>query len=130
MLTIKFNRNYFLLAILLFFTEVFIALKVNDDIIRPYGGDFLVVILIYCAWKSFFNTSLLPTCMSVLFFSYTVEILQYFQVVKLLGLENNKLARIIIGTSFAWTDILSYTLGIGLVYLLENRLIRKKSNFS
>jgi hypothetical protein len=92
---------------------------VHDAIIRPYVGDFLVVILLYCLVKSFFNTGPWVTALSVLLFSYAVEALQYIHIVSILGLEKYTLARVIIGTSFAWTDIGMYTLGILLVVLAE-----------
>jgi len=125
---LKFNRQYFILAILLFVTEVLIAVYAHDSIIRPYGGDFLVVILIYCFVKSFVNTSVLLTAVCVLLFSYMVETLQYFHIVDRLGLQNSKLARILIGTSFAWVDLIAYTLGIAVVLFIENR-IAKRSQF-
>lgn len=114
-----FNKQYFLLATLLFTIEVLIALYVDDTIIRPYIGDFLVVILIYCFVKAFFNLPFLATGIGVLLFSYTIEILQYFHVVKLLGLQHCTIAKIIIGTSFAWIDLIAYTAGILLVLFIE-----------
>jgi len=41
--------------------------------------------------------------------------------VRRLGLEKYALARVIFGTNFAWTDIVVYTLGAGLVLLVEFR---------
>ncbi len=115
----KFQKNYFLLAILLFFVEVYIALYVRDKIIRPYGGDFLVVILIYCAVKSYLDISAWKAAFGTLIFSYFVEIAQYFQIVELLGLGDSQMANVVIGNSFAWEDILAYTLGVALVVLIE-----------
>ena len=121
---IQFHKKYFLLVLLLFLTEVFIGTYLHDAIIRPYGGDFLVVILIYCFVKSFLNTPVKATALAVLLFSYLIETLQYFHLVDLLGIKS-KIARIVIGTSFAWIDLLAYTLGILLVLIVEFRL--KKS---
>ena len=42
---------------LLFLTEVFIALYINDAFIRPYGGDILVVLLVYYFLKTFIKTN-------------------------------------------------------------------------
>lgn len=124
----KFNPRYFVYAILLFITEVLIALFVHDQFIRPYIGDFLVVILIYCFVKSFLNTPVVPTAIGVLFFAYTVELLQYFRIVEVLGLQHSRAARIIIGSAFEWRDMLAYTLGILAVVLIEKRrLIFRKS---
>ena len=96
-----------------------IAIYLHDAIIRPYGGNFLVVILIYCFVKSFLNTPVFPTALAVLLFSYAIETLQYFNLVDLLGLEKSTIARTVIGTSFAWTDLLAYTLGVLLVLIVE-----------
>lgn len=117
-----FNRTYFVITVFLFLVEVFIALYVNDSFIRPYGGDFLVVILIYCFLKSFLKINDLPAAISVLVFAYTIEILQHFHLVDRLGLSEYKLARVVIGNSFQWFDLVAYTLGIGVVILAEKLL--------
>jgi len=114
-----FYPKYFIAALLLLLTEIFIGFFMHDSIIRPYGGDLLVVILVYCLVKSFVNGPVGITALGVLLFSYLIETLQYFHIVRVLGLERYAIARVIIGTSFAWTDILAYTLGIGLVLLVE-----------
>ena len=116
---LKFNKKYFIIAVGIFVIEVVIALFIHDKIIRPYIGDFLVVILIYCSVKSFLNTSVYPTALAVLLFSCLVELSQYFHLVNYLGLQNSKLARTIIGTSFEWTDLATYTTGIVVVILIE-----------
>jgi hypothetical protein len=118
--------KYGLLALLLFGIEVLIALYLHDRIIRPYIGDLLVVILIYCCVKAVINAPVFATALGVLLFAYAVETLQYFRVVDLLGLGHSKLARVIIGSSFEWMDMLAYTLGIGLVLILERLAERSK----
>jgi hypothetical protein len=117
----KFQKHYFFIALILFFTEIIIALYFHDEIIRPYGGDFLVVILLYCLVKAFINTKVRATALAVLLFSYLMETLQYFHFVEVIGLNQYALARIIIGTYFTWTDILAYTLGILLVIAIEKK---------
>ena len=123
----KFQKNYFLLAILLFLVEVYIALYVRDKIIRPFGGDLLVVILIYCAVKSCLDISVWKAALGTLIFSYFVEIAQYFQIVKWLGLGDSQMANVVIGNSFAWEDILAYTLGIAVVVLIEKYFFKNKN---
>ena len=98
-----------------------IAIFAHDQFIRPFVGDVLVVILIYCSIMSFLRTRVIPTAIFVLLFAYTLEILQYFRIVEVLGLQTSRIARIVIGTTFEWTDLLAYTLGIGLVLILEKR---------
>lgn len=115
----RFQPLYFVATIALLLTEVLIALFVHDKFIRPYIGDTLVVMLLYCFVQSFFKLPVIPTALAVLAFSYLVETLQYFKIIKLLGLQHSKVAKIIIGTSFAWADIIAYTIGIILVILVE-----------
>ena len=114
----RLHKRYLLLSILLLIIEILIAACLNDSIIRPYGGDFLVVILIYCTIRSFLNISVLRTALIVLLISYIVEITQYFRLADMLGVRSRVL-RILMGSYFTWNDILSYTLGIIFVILLE-----------
>lgn len=127
-LMFKFSWYYFSCALLLFVTEIGIAVYAHDDIIRPYFGDFLVVILIYCFVKSFFETPVTATVIGVLLFSYLIETLQYFHIVNVLGLQNSKIASTVIGTYFTWNDIVMYTLGTLLVWLVEVKLLHKPAN--
>ncbi len=126
MSNLRFNKKYFIIAVPIFFAEIIIALFIHDKIIRPYIGDFLVVILIYYFIKSFLNISVWPLAISVLLFSYAVETSQYFNMVAKLGLQHSKLARIIMGTSFEWIDIIAYTAGIALVVFIETVYSNKK----
>ena len=121
--SVKINKRYLMLTVLLFIIELIIGIYVHDKIIRPYIGDLLVVILLYCLLKSFIEIPLIPAAIGVLIFAYIVEISQYFDIVDRIGLGSYKLARIIIGTSFSWTDMLCYTIGIGIVIITE-KLIR------
>lgn len=113
------RRPYLLAALLLFLIELFIALYVRDRFIRPYVGDFLVVILIYCFLMSFWRAAPLKVALWVLAFSFAVEVGQHFHLVDRLGLGQCEVARIVIGTGFAWEDLLAYTLGIAAVLVVE-----------
>ena len=101
----------------------------HDDIIRPYLGDVLVVMLLYCFIRSFLKLNVTPTTISVLLFAYLVETLQYFNIVERLGLKDSPLANIVIGNYFTWIDILAYTLGALVVLAFEIRWSRiRKAN--
>jgi hypothetical protein len=99
-----FNKKYFYLTLLLFLIEVCIAVFVNDSFIRPFVGDVLVVILIYCSVKSVWKIRSTTAAISVLVFAGTIEILQYFKLVHVLGLQKNKIMSIAIGSTFDWKD--------------------------
>ncbi len=115
-----FNLKFFLFTIILFVVEVLIALYVRDAFFRPYFGDYLVVMLIYCAVRTFIKIKPLPAAVGVLLFAYTVELLQYFNIVERLGLSHSQLARTVIGFGFEWWDMLAYKLGIITIIILEN----------
>lgn len=116
----RFNAYYFYWTVILFITEVYIGVFVKDDFVRPYMGDFLVVILIYTFVRAFFKYPILKTAIGVLVFSFIVEILQHFNIVEVLGLDSSALARTVIGTSFDSEDFIAYTLGIAMVLGCEH----------
>jgi hypothetical protein len=127
----EFKFNYFMIAVSLFVIEIIIALFIKDNFIRPYVGDVLVVILIYCVVKSFINTPIFATAIAVLLFSFVVETLQYFHFIKLIGLEKSTIASVVIGTDFAWEDLLAYIIGIAIVLVYEqNKKNRLKTSDS
>lgn len=114
-----FNRSYFILAVVVFMVEVSIALFVHDKFIRPYLGDVLVVVLIYAFIRSFFKIPFQTACWLVLCFAFAIEGLQSINIVQVLGLQQYKWARVVIGTSFSWIDLGCYAVGIASVYLVE-----------
>ena len=114
-----FRIHYFLLALLLFLVEVGIALLLHDPFVRPYVGDYLVVILMYSALRSVVRIGVRPAAIGVLLFAYFIETLQYFRVVHHLGLDHNALARTVIGIGFEWADMLAYTLGFITILIAE-----------
>ena len=69
--------------------------------------------------KSIFNIASIKAAIYVLLFAYFVEIMQGLKFVELIGLSNYKIARILIGTTFSWTDIVCYTIGILVVIIVE-----------
>lgn len=114
---VKMNDNlkrrigYAAATVLLILTEVLIALYVHDDFVRPYVGDMLVVIAVYCAVRIFIpvKCKLLP--LYVFIFAGGVELLQYFDLVGKLGLENNVFLRTLLGSVFDVKDIACYAVG-------------------
>ncbi|MGJ8683957.1 MAG: DUF2809 domain-containing protein [Nonlabens sp.] len=113
-------RVYYLIAaILLFAIEVCIALFVNDSFVRPFLGDVLVVGLLYCFFMAVTSHRILHVAIFTLMFSYLVETAQYLQIIDLLGLREYSWARIIIGTSFSWWDMLCYTIGFAIILIIE-----------
>lgn len=123
------SRNvYWLIGLGLFLTEVLIALFVKDAIIRPYGGDFLAVIMLYFFGRAVVKWSPLIVAIVALGIAFLIEIAQYLNMLAWLGLEDNTLARVVLGSSFEWGDMLAYTLGAIAAYLLDQWLITKSAS--
>jgi hypothetical protein len=116
---IRFSHAYFLIGLALLFIEILIGLFVHDGYIRPYGGDFLVVILLYCLIKTIFDLPTLTVASSVLLFAYMVEWSQYLKLADDLHLSRPGLARTILGDYFSWTDMGCYTMGFVCIILVE-----------
>ena len=102
--------------------EILIALFVRDSFIRPYGGDILVTILICCFMRMIFLDKIPLLPLWVFLFAVLVEVLQYFDIVALLGLGDIKFFVVLIGNSFSFVDIICYAVGCVLFYLREKFL--------
>ena len=105
--------------------EILIAIYLHDEFIRPYVGDILVIILLYCAIKIIIpdKSKLLP--LWIIIFAVFVECLQYLKLVQVLGWEDNTLLRIVIGSTFDVKDIGCYVVG-GIGIGCYEWVIRKK----
>ena len=115
----RFSPRYFLAASALLLLEIFIALRVHDAFVRPYAGDFLATIFLYCLIRSFVAARPGPMVLGALLFSYLIEGLQYWHLLALLGWQQWRLARVVLGSHFEWVDMLAYTLGAAAVLLIE-----------
>ena len=108
----------------IFMIELYIGIYIRDNYIRPYLGDILVVPLIYSFLNIFFKNEYKKLISKVVIFAIFIEVLQYFKLVELLGIKN-KILRIVIGTTYDFSDIFCYVIGGVLMYLIM--LIIKRS---
>ena len=116
----RLNRAFFLIAIMLLVLETCIAIFLKDGFIRHTFGDFLVVILIYCFLRSFIKTKPIYLALVVLSIAFLVEFLQLAKLLELLNLENNKLAKVVLGSTFQINDLFAYTIGTICIYYFDN----------
>ncbi len=116
----NFNR-YFIIFLILFFIEVNIAYFLKTGFIRHTFGDYLVVILIYCFIKSFLNMKPFSAAIGVLLFAFSIELLQLVSILEVLNLQNNSIAKLILGNTFQISDLIAYTFGIISVLFIERR---------
>jgi len=116
---INLSKKYLCVFIVVFIIEAIIAVFIQDNFVRPYLGDVLVVVLIYCLIKTFVRNEIKLLPLYIFIFAALVEISQYFNLAKLLGLNDYKIVRIIIGSTFDIKDIACYLVGCVGLFLYE-----------
>jgi hypothetical protein len=127
-MTLGFNVKYLLLATITLVIEICIALFVKDRIVRPFVGDVLVIILIYCFLRIVLNITYWKAAVGVFLFACVIEILQYFDYVRLLHLETNRVLSVMMGRTFEWSDFAAYLTGFLIIILTEKFFHRGAEN--
>lgn len=110
---------YFVATVILFGIELLIALFVHDRFIRPYVGDVLVVVLLYTFVRIFVPEGVRLLPLYIFVFAAGVEVLQYFRIAEVLGLSDNRVLSVVIGSVFDWKDIVCYGAGCVLLGIYE-----------
>lgn len=118
---------YVVAAVSLLLIEIYIGLFVRDRFVRPFVGDVLVTMLLCCLCRAVKPNGwrLLPVC--VMAFATAVEIAQYFDVVKLVGLEHNAFISTIVGRSYSYKDLICYAVGCAIFWAIEWALTPRRA---
>lgn len=115
----KLNFGYLIAFILLLASEFLIGGLINDNFIRPYVGDVLVVMVIYTFFRTFLRRNKwLP--LIIFGFAVLVECIQILEPARRLGIEN-QFIRTILGGVFDYKDLICYLTGTAIIYLIEYR---------
>jgi len=117
---LTFNLKFLFIFLAIFIVEILIAKYLHDAYIRPFGGDVLVVILIYAFLRIFLKTDYKKLALGVLIFSFVIEFLQGLHYVNWLGLQDNKFWSIVLGTYFTVYDLLAYFVGYLICLLFKD----------
>ncbi|HPE95970.1 MAG TPA: DUF2809 domain-containing protein [Bacillota bacterium] len=100
---------------LLLAAEVLIALYVHDSFVRPYGGDIIAVIALWCFMRIFMPEKISFLWLLCFVAAVALEISQYFGLADCLteafGLEKGGVLYTLLGSSFSWYDMLCYAAG-------------------
>jgi uncharacterized membrane protein len=123
----RWNWKYAVIAFSIFLIEVLIALFVRDKFIRPFLGDVLVVVLLYFSFRTILKSRAESVAIGVLIFAVAIEVSQFLNLAERLGLEENSVAEIILGSTFDWLDIFAYVVGTFAAYLSDKKAIGNQS---
>lgn len=123
----KIDKKMLVMSLIILLIEIVIAFFVKDQIVRPYLGDILVVILIYTFIRIFDHHKIRGLAFYIFSFAVLVEVSQLIGLVELLGLESNKVAVIVMGSTFDIKDIICYAIGTVLVLIYEMSRVRRQA---
>jgi len=104
-----------------------IAMFIGGGFIRHHFGDILIVIFIYCFVRTLIRNRLKWLWLYIFAFATFVEFMQYLGLVYMLGLGDSQLARVVIGTTFDWWDIVMYFVGCLVVWTIEWKCLEKNT---
>jgi hypothetical protein len=115
------SRRHAVAAAVLLFVEIGIALFVRDRFVRPYLGDVLAVILVYCGLRAVLPLAPWQAAGLAFGVAAVIEFGQLIGILDLLGLRGNIIARTVLGSGFEWKDFLAYGAGAVIPLLMEGR---------
>ena len=107
------NRKIYLgLIIITILVGILSRTNLIPELIYPYVGDFLYALMFFFIIGFLFpNVKTLKIALISISICYIIELFQLYQSEWINNIRNNKLGGLILGFSFLWSDIISYTLG-------------------
>lgn len=120
---VKMRLLYAAAFVVLLCIEVCIALFVHDSFVRPYIGDVLVVVVVYCAARIVFPCRFWLMSAAVFLFAAVVELVQLTPLSSLFP-EGGFIATVL-GSTFDLKDLLCYAVGSVLCLLWDIFVVRK-----
>lgn len=120
----RFSLPHALAALLLLSVELCIAFQVRQPFIRFHIGDLLVVCLMHFSVRALFSWPAKRVAIGVLLFAFAVEGTQAAGLIHHLGLSHATWAKLLMGDTFQWMDLVMYALGAVAACALDVRLSR------
>jgi len=120
----KTRTTYFALITLTIITGL-LSRHING--VPLFIGDILWALMVYFIVRFIFiNQTTKLAVIASLLFSYGIEFSQLYQAPRINSIRHTVIGGLVLGQTFLWSDMLCYTVGIGLGVGVD-RLIEKKS---
>lgn len=120
---------YFSLSLMCIIFCILIVLLFSEmPFIRGLVGDVIIVVFIYYFIMTLKDFSSIYVVIFTLVLAFITEVLQYFHFASILGLQHNKIAQLIIGSIFDPMDMIAYTIGGIVAFIIDTKIIKKPKN--
>lgn len=116
----KSRIKYILAFSILLIIEILIAVYLKNGFIRTYGGDILILPLLFSLIRIFWIKNSKGTYLylpaGLFLFGICVEIIQALNITGILGIRRGSILGIIIGSTGDVKDVLCYAVGVIFIY--------------
>ena len=97
------------------------------DFVPLFVGDILYAMMIYFIVRLLLlNSDLKKITIISLSICYIIELFQLYQANWIVGIRNTTFGHLVLGKGFLWSDLLAYTLGIILCYIVEKFIFNSR----
>lgn len=119
-------KNYRLYYLILMIAVIFLGIiSRKTDFIPLYIGDTLYAIMVYLLIRIFLiKNSSVQIAIFSLISCYSIEFLQLYQADWIIAVRKTLFGRYILGQGFLWTDILAYTFGVAIAFVIEKIILK------
>jgi hypothetical protein len=91
-----------------------------------FVGDILYAVLVYFGFRwLFLKNKILWQIGLPLLFCFAIEIQQLSTAAKLVAIRETTIGHYVLGQGFLWSDLLCYSIGIGLAYAVDQFYIQR-----
>jgi hypothetical protein len=115
---------YFILALL----TIVLGIASRKTVGIPlFVGDILYAVLVYFGFRwLFLKSKILWQIVLPLLFCFAIEIQQLSTAKALVAIRETTLGHYVLGQGFLWSDLLCFTMGIGLAYAVDQFWVKQK----
>lgn len=124
----KSRIQYFIVFLFIIFLGI-MSRKIS--FIPLWIGDFLYAVMIYFLVRTLLvNKKSSIVLMLSLLICYAIEFLQLYQAGWIIELRKTLFGRYVLGQGFLWSDILAYTFGVSIAFIIEKIFFRNSNQTS
>ena len=120
-------KNTRLLYFILMVSAIILGIASRKiDGVPAFFGDTLYAVMVYFGMRLLFiNNSLKKTLFIALVFCFGIEFLQLYVAEWMLAIRRTTLGHYALGQGFLWSDLVFYTLGITIAFLIDSYWFKK-----